>query len=39
MHSEGKWKVEILAEVPDGRTAGYLVRKLKLMEATGGKGK
>jgi len=33
MHSEGQWRVEILCEAKDGRAAGYLVRKLKLMEA------
>lgn len=34
MRSEGQWAVEILAEVPDARTAGFVVRKLKLMQAT-----
>jgi len=33
MRSEGQWAVEILAEVPDARTAGFVVRKLKMMEA------
>ena len=33
MRREGQWSVEILAEVPDARTAGFMVRKLKMMEA------
>ena len=33
MRGEGQWKVEILAEVPDARTAGFVVRKLKMMGA------
>jgi len=39
MHSEGQCRIEILAEVKDAKTAGYLVRRLKLMEAMQEKGK
>jgi len=39
MHSEGQYRIEILAEVKDAKTAGYLVRRLKLMEAMQEKGK
>jgi len=37
MRGEAQWKVEVLAEAADGRTAGWLVRKFKMMGATGGK--
>ena len=34
MRSEGQWRVEILMVAPDARSAGFLVRKLKMMHAT-----
>ena len=33
LKSKGQWKVIILAQADDARTAGYLVRKLKLIDA------
>ena len=37
MRSGGQWRVEILAQAQDGLAAGEIVRKLKLIDAMGGK--